>query len=155
MKRVLIAAALVAAAAASVAAQTRARPTTYQQAAERQLIALVEDWGRAARAADARALDRLLADDFTATTTDGRLKSKKEYIADFTSGARKIDTLTFDNFVVRVHGGAAAITHGGTLRGSQDGRDASGRYRWTHFFVRRGARWRCVATQATRLAQQQ
>ena len=154
MKRVLVAAALLAAASAGVAAQTRARPTTYQQAAERQLIALVEEWGRAARAADARALERVLADDLTATTADGRLKSRKEYVADFTSGARRIDALTFDNFVVRVHGNAAALTHGGTLRGTQDGRDASGRYRWTHIFVRRGARWRVVATQATRLAQQ-
>lgn len=155
MKRVLIAAALLAAAAPSPAAQqARGRPTTYQQAAERQLIALVEEWGRAARAADGRSLDRLFADDFSATTADGRLKSKKEYVADFVSGTRKIDTLTFDNFQVRVHGSTAALTHGGTLRGLQDGRDASGRYRWTHVFVRRGERWRCVATQATRLAAQ-
>jgi ketosteroid isomerase-like protein len=155
MKRVLTIAALLAAAAAPVAAQTRARPTVYEQAAERQLIALIEEWGRAARAADARTLDRLLADDFSATTADGRLKSKKQYIADFTSGSRKVDELTFDNFTARVHGSAAAVTHGGALRGTQDGRDAGGRYRWTHIFVRRGARWRCVATQATRLAQQQ
>lgn len=154
MKRVLICAALLAAAAGTAAAQTRARPTTYQQASERQLIALVEEWGRAARAADRRTLDRLLADDFRATTADGRLKSKKEYIADFVSGERKINELSFNSFQVRVHGGAAALTHGGTLRGSEDGRDTSGRYRWTHIFVRRGARWRCVATQATRLAAQ-
>ena len=154
MKRVLVAAALLAAAGLPVAAQTRARPTAYQQAAERQLIALVEEWGRAARAADERALNRLLADDFSATTADGRFKNKREYIADFVSGSRKIDALTFDDFHARVHGNTAAIVHGGTLRGSQDGRDASGRYRWTHFFVRRGARWRCVATQATRLARQ-
>lgn len=155
MKRVLIIAALLVCVAASSAAQTRGRPTAYEQATERQLIALVEEWGRAARASDARALERLLADDFSATTADGRLKTRKEYIADFTSGSRRIDELTFDNFVARVHGSAAAITHGGTLRGTQGGRDASGRYRWTHVFVRRGARWRCVATQATRLAQQQ
>ena len=107
-----------------------------------------------ARAADARSLDRLLAEDFTATTADGRLKSKREYIADFVSGSRRITELTFDDFQARVHGTTAALTHGGTLSGSQDGRDTSGRYRWTHFFVRRGARWRCVATQATRLSQQ-
>ena len=154
MKRVLIAAALLAAAAASSAAQTAGRPTAFEQAAERQLIALVEEWGRAARAADARALNRLLADDFSATTADGRVRSKREYVADFTSGARRITELTFDDFQVRVHGNTAALTHGGTLRGTQGGRDASGRYRWTHIFVRRGARWRVVATQATRLAQQ-
>jgi ketosteroid isomerase-like protein len=151
MKRVLIAAALLAL-PASAHAQARARATTYEQAAGRQLIALVEQWGRAARAADARSLDRLLADDFSATTADGRVRSKKEYIADFVSGSRKIDELAFDNYQARVHGNAAALTHGGTLRGLNDGRDASGRYRWTHIFVRRGSRWRCVATQATRLA---
>ena len=154
MKRVLIAAALFAAAALPLAAQTRGRPTTYQQTVERQLIALVEEWGRAARAADARTLERILADDFTATTADGQIKGRREYVADFTSGSRRIDELTFDSFQARVHGNTAALTHGGALRGSLDGRDTSGRYRWTHIFVRRGARWRCVATQATRLAQQ-
>ena len=154
MKRVLIAAALLAATALPSAAQTGGQPTPYQQAVERQLTALVEEWGRAARAADARSLDRLLAEDFTATTADGRLKSKREYIADFVSGSRRITELTFDDFQARVHANAAALTHGGTLSGTQDGRDASGRYRWTHIFIRRGARWRVVATQATRLAQQ-
>jgi ketosteroid isomerase-like protein len=154
MKRVLIAAALLAAAAAPAAAQAGGRPTPYRQAVERQLIALVEEWGRAARGADARALERLLADDFSATTADGRVRNRREYIADFVSGSRRIDELTFDDYRSRVHGSAAALTHGGTLRGTQDGRDASGRYRWTHIFVRRGARWRVVATQATRLARQ-
>ena len=154
MKRVLVTAALLAAACAPSAAQTRGRPTTYQQSVERQLVAIVEDWARAARAADARALERLFADDFSATTADGRVRSKREYIADFVSGSRRIDELTLGNYHARVHGNAAALTHGGTLRGTQDGRDASGRYRWTHFFVRTGGRWRVVATQATRLAQQ-
>lgn len=154
MKRVLIAATLLAFAALPSAAQTRGRATRYEQAVERQLIDLVEQWGRAARASDARALNRLLADDFTATTADGQLKSKKEYVEDFASGSRKITELSFNNYRVSLHGGTASITHGGTLSGSLDGRDASGRYRWTHIFVRRGSRWRCVATQATRLPQQ-
>jgi ketosteroid isomerase-like protein len=154
MKRVLIAAALAAAVAAPSAAQTRGRPTTYQQTVERQLIGMVEEWGRAARAADSRALERLLADDFSATHADGEMSGKREYIADLVSGARRINSLSLDNFRARVHGNAAAVTHAGTLGATRDSRDTTGRFRWTHFFVRRGSRWRIAATQATRLAQQ-
>jgi len=154
MRRVTTLIALLLAAAALAEAQTPRGGTLYQRRAEQELINLNAEWVRAARAADARSLERLLADDFTLTTADGETRSRKEYIAELVSGERKLTSLAPEGYQARLHGDAAVLAHGGTLAAEYKGRDMSGRYRWTHFFVRRGARWRCVATQATRLASQ-
>ena len=123
----------------------------YVRRAEQELIGQNAEWARAARAADARALDRLLADDFTMTNADGETLNKKQYIAELTSGVRKLTAVTPEGYQTRVHGSGAVLAHGGALAGEYKGRDMSGRYRWTHFFARRGRRWRCVATQVTRV----
>lgn len=122
-----------------------------RRAVEQEIVSQNAEWARAVRAADARSLERLLADDFVLTTADGETLDKKEYIGELTSGVRKLTSLTPEGHQTRVHGNGAVLAHGGTLAGEYKGRDMSGRYRWTHFYARRGRRWRCVATQVTRV----
>ena len=147
----LLAAAALAEAQAQPGQQGQRAASLYVRRAEQELIGQNAEWARAARAADARALDRLLADDFTITTADGERLDKKQYIAELTSGVRKLTAVSPEGYQTRVHGGGAVLAHGGALAGEYKGRDLSGRYRWTHFFARRGNRWRCVATQVTRV----
>ncbi|MCA1615349.1 MAG: nuclear transport factor 2 family protein [Acidobacteria bacterium] len=154
MRRITAAFALLALASASAAAQGRRASNSslnMRRAVEQEIISQNAAWARAARAADTRALERLLADDFTLTTADGETLGKKEYIAEISSGVRKLTSLAPEGHQARVHGGGAVLTHGGTAAGEHKGRDLSGRYRWTHFYARRGRRWRCVATQVTRV----
>jgi ketosteroid isomerase-like protein len=157
MRRFTFAFALLVAASAPAVAQSRrgggsGGGSLYaRRAVESEIINRNAEWARAARAADARALERLLADDFTLTTADGETLDKKTYIAELTSGVRKLVSLTPEGHQTRVHGGGAVLAHGGALAGEYKGRDMSGRYRWTHFYARRGRRWRCVATQVTRV----
>lgn len=138
--------------AAPAGAQGQRNSSLLRRRAEQELIGLNAEWARAARAADTRALGRLLADDFTLTTADGETRDKREYLAEFSSGTRRLSALTPEGHTARVHGNAAVVSHGGSLAGEYGGRDASGRYRWTHFYVRRGRRWVCVATQVTRVS---
>ncbi len=155
MRRITAAFALLVAAAALAAAQGQRGGNSslhLRRAVEQEIISRNAEWARAARAADARALQRLLADDFTLTTADGETLDKKTYIAEITSGVRKLTSLTPEGHQTRVHGGGAVLAHGGALAGEYKGRDTSGRYRWTHFYARRGRRWRCVATQVTRVS---
>lgn len=156
MRRFTFAFVLLVAASATAAAQdTRGGSSGSglyaRRAVESEIVSRNAEWARAARAADARALERLLADDFTLTTADGETLDKKTYITELTSGVRKLASLTPEGHQTRVHGGGAVLAHGGALAGEYKGRDVSGRYRWTHFYARRGRRWRCVATQVTRV----
>ena len=157
MRRFTAAFALLFAAAAPAEAQGQQGPQSrrasslYVRRAEQEIIGQNAEWVRAARSADARALERLLDDDFTLTTADGERLGKKQYIAELTSGARKLAALTPEGHQTRVHGSGAVLAHGGSIAGEYKGRDLSGRYRWTHFYARRGRRWRCVATQVTRV----
>lgn len=158
MRRFTAAFALLIAAAAPAGAQGQPAPQSqraaslYVRRAEQEIIGQNAEWARAARAADARALERLLDDDFTLTTADGERLGRKQYIAELTSGVRRLTALTPEGHQTRVHGGGAVLAHGGALAGEYRGRDISGRYRFTHFFARRGRRgWRCVATQVTRV----
>ena len=148
----IFAAAVPAAAQAQPAQQGQRGTSLYVRRAEQELIGQNAEWVRAALAADARALERLLADDFTMINADGETLNRKQYIAELTSGARRLTAITPEGYQTRVHGNGAVLAHGGALAGEYRGRDISGRYRWTHFFARRGRRWRCVATQVTRVA---
>ena len=157
MRRFTAALALLIAAAAPAGAQgqqgqqSQRAASLYVRRAEQEIIGQNADWVRAARAADARALERLLDDDFIMTNADGETLNRKQYIAELTSGARRLTAVTPEGYQTRVHGSGAVLAHGGALAGEYKGRDVSGRYRWTHFFARRGRRWRCVATQVTRV----
>lgn len=157
MRRFTVAFALLVAFAAVAASQgqrggnSSSSSLYVRRAVEQELVGQNAEWVRAARAADERALGRLLADDFTLTTADGETLDKKQYIAEISSGVRKLTSLTPEGQQARVHGNGAVLAHGGALAGEYKGRDMSGRYRWTHFYARRGRRWRCVATQVTRV----
>jgi ketosteroid isomerase-like protein len=145
-------AALLCVCASPAAAQGRGG-TRYQQRVEQELIRLDEEFARAVVRADARALERLLAEDFSATGPDGERVGRKEFIGEIASGDLKLAALTPDDHLVRLYGTAAVVNHGGTMRGERVGRDAGGRYRWTHIFVRRGGRWRCVSSQTTHVVE--
>jgi uncharacterized protein (TIGR02246 family) len=121
---------------------------------EKELIGVDESWMVAAQKADAAALNRIIADDYIMTTASGEVKNKEQYVSDFVSGVRKDYSLIAEDYRVRVYGEVAVLTHGGITKAEYQGRDTSGRYRWTHIFVRRDARWVCVANHVTRLAQQ-
>ncbi len=151
MRRVTAAVALLLAASALAEAQSQRASTLQRRRAEQEITSINADWARAARAADTRALGRILADDFTLTTADGEVLDKRQYLAEFASGDRRVSSLATEGHQARVHGDAAVLSHGGELTGTYKGRDAAGRYRWTHFYVRRGRRWLCVATQVTRI----
>ena len=52
---------------------------------------------------------------------------------------------TFNDLKVHVHGDTAMVTYGTTDKGTYKGKDISGQLRWTDVFVMRNGNWQQIA----------
>ena len=100
---------------------------------------------------DAAALERMTSDDYSFITLRGEMKSKADIVKGFASGTYKYDTREISDLVVRVYGNAAVVTGRSQQKGSEDGKDYSGDYRFTRVYVKHKGHWVTVALQATRV----
>ena len=101
--------------------------------------------------ADAVALDRIYADDFIGIGPSGTVRTKKEVLADFTSGSLKFQSITTDDVRIRVYGDAAVETGLSTMKGQDAGRVVPEENRFTRVWVKQGGRWRIVANHYSNL----
>src|ERR1041385_8192698 len=95
--------------------------------------------------ADAAELDRIYADDFIGIGPSGTLRTKKEVLADFTSGSLKFQSITTDDVRIRVYGNAAVETGLSTLKGRDAGKTVPEENRFTRVWIKQGGRWRLVS----------
>jgi ketosteroid isomerase-like protein len=119
---------------------------------EQTLLQLERDWEQANAKNDTAALERLLAPEFVSTDSDGRLVTRAEMFARRKSGAVKFTEFTQDDYKVHVLGDTAVVTGRSILKGTRDGKNLSGRERWTDVFVRRNGSWQAVASHSSRIA---
>jgi uncharacterized protein (TIGR02246 family) len=160
MRRIIAIAALLAAASTSAAGQTPDKPTkpAAEQAAaagvEQEVAQLTDQYITALKGQDAAALERIWADDLTFITPSGAVQTKAQRLADIKSGATKFDTLDSNERTVRVYGDAAVMTTLSTIKAQYSGQAASGQFRVTQVWARRGGAWQIVAIQMTRAGQQ-
>jgi ketosteroid isomerase-like protein len=146
MKRILAVLALVAAAGALLMGQTGGKD-------EESLMQMEREWVEAAQKKDAATLDRILADDWVGQGPTGTA-TKAQALAELKSGDNKLESITLGNMKVRVFGDAAVVTGSDDEKSSYKGKDTSGHYTWTDFFVKRQGRWQAAASQGTRTTQQ-
>ena len=101
---------------------------------------------------DVATFDRLLADDFTHTSQDGRFRTRAEWMKGRVQGKTNYVSYDVEDLQIRVYGDAALAT--GLSKPSwrePDGTLASGQYRFLRVWAKRDGRWRAVAFQSTRL----
>ena len=101
--------------------------------------------------ADAAELDRIYADDFIGIGPSGTLRTKKEVLADFTSGSLKFQSITTDDVRIRVYGNAAVETGLSTLKGRDAGKTVPEENRFTRVWIKQGGRWRLVSNHYSNL----
>ena len=152
MKRILIVIALAAAAPALFLSQTQGKAGGDDERALRQIEQELTD---AMLKGDASAVERHYGDAFAFTTPDGEVMTKAQVVSNVKTGAAKFESSKFEDMKVQVYGDSAVVTSLTTDKGTVNGVDVSGRYRWMDVFVRRGGRWQLVAAQGTRVARQQ
>jgi ketosteroid isomerase-like protein len=118
-------------------------------AVEQELLKLESNWGDALLKNDSAALERIYADEYLFTDSEGSTWNKSQDLANTKSGASKITSFKLEDMKVHVYGEAAVVTGKTILKGTFQGKDISGQHRFTDVFVKRAGRWQCVATQST------
>ena len=134
----------------AVRAQTQARPKS--ESVEQELIRLERESNDAWLRRDVEAYARLLADDYIETGPDGDMATKAEELALVKSTETTITSAAADDFRVRVYGDAAVVTFRLTFKKPVDGKETTGRERFTNTWIRRDGRWQCVAVHYSRIA---
>jgi len=98
---------------------------------------------------DAATLERMTSDDYTFITLRGELRTKAEIVKGFATGAFKYESREISDLNIRVYGDAAVVTGRSTQKGTENGKDYSGDYRFTRVYVKQNGRWLTVALQTT------
>ena len=152
--RIVLGAAIFLAALTVALPQERSPKVDKNRDAEQELTRIEREFGETLTRRDAAALDRLMADDFLAINPLGRELTKAQVLAEFASPDYEIESLRNEDIRVRVFGDAAVATARGVVKGRYKGQDASGQFRYTRVWIRRGGRWQAVAAQSTMLPPQ-
>jgi len=103
---------------------------------------------------DFAALEALLDDALVYTHSSGRVETKAEFIAALRSGQLKYVAADLDDLRVRIYGSTALVTGHARMTVESGGRQRVLEIRFLDVYLRRDARWRQVAWQSTRIADQ-
>jgi ketosteroid isomerase-like protein len=117
-----------------------------------ELRRLETAWMQAVQRRDVTFLDQLLGAEFTLTT--GRpgheVRTRQEYL-EVTREAYRIESFTFEELEVLVHGEAALVRSRYRQEASMGGQDRTQTYLMTDVFFRRQGRWQAVTRHVTPL----
>ena len=150
MKRfTLVAAAALALAPYINAQKNPAASVSSQTGTKEEILAIEKERNRAIISGDAVALERMTSDDYTFITLRGELRTKREIVQGFKSGSFHYESREISDLNVRVYGNTAIVTGRSNQKGTENGKDYSGDYRFTRVYVKQDGRWETVALQTT------
>jgi uncharacterized protein (TIGR02246 family) len=147
MRRTLVIAALALTVTSIASGKKQSASRDQRSSVERAIRQLDNERIQAQINADARALDRIYADDFIGVGPSGTVRTKSQVISDFTSGDLKFKSITTDEVQVRAYGEAAVETGLSTMVGQDKGKIVPRDTRFTRVWVKQKGRWRLVANQ--------
>ena len=113
-----------------------------------EVRALEREWLDAYEKRDAKAMERIVADDFTIFFPDGSMQSKADILAMLVRGAGKPGpSFTTEDVRARAYGDTVILTGRViTQRQSADGTKSRSASRYTDTYVRRNGQWQVVAS---------
>lgn len=120
-----------------------------QMTVDDEIKSLEEARNQAVLHGDVAALDRMTSDDYTFITLRGELRTKSDILKGFASGSFHYESRQISDLKVRVHGDTAIVTGRSVQKGTENGKDYSGDYRFTRVYARENGRWLTVALQTT------
>ncbi len=118
------------------------------------LIKLERGWNEAFYRKDVAFIERLLAEEFTATYDDGRIGDKATELGLVAAFDQNVQSATPEEFAVRVYRDTAIVWFTLRLVGIKDGQRSEMALRYTDVWIIRDGRWQCVSSQSTRVAPQ-
>lgn len=118
----------------------------------REIDHLEEVWRSAVLSSNTSAMDTLLADDYTAITSNGTLQTKQDWLASLRSGRVHITTLDISDRKVRFYGDTAVVTSLAQVQGTGSGGELFGSFRYTRVYIRNPqGKWKIVSFEASRI----
>lgn len=111
---------------------------------EREIRELEELTHEAFLRGDGASLDRVLAEAFISTGSDGTIATKAEYIADNTHGLT-FESIVTDDLQIRLFGEAAVTLGRVTMKGTSGDAPFDATYGFTATYARLDGRWQLVA----------
>lgn len=99
---------------------------------------------------DRAAIEAFLAPDFQYVTRKGKLLGRADFIAATTTKGETLDPFVIqDHRVLHLGENGGMASGDARVKGAQDGKPISDRFRYADIFERRGGRWMVVYTQVT------
>lgn len=138
---------LVASCVVAVSAAQQAPVPSDQQV----LTSLERGWNDAFYKKDLAFLDRVLADEYTATYDDGSRGDKAKELALAEAFDQQVLSAIQDEFTVKVYGNTAVVWFTLNVAGIKQGERAELKLAYTDVWVMRDGRWQCVSSQSTRI----
>ena len=119
--------------------------------ANKELIAVANQWDRAMVENDAEEIGRYMAADWVIIGSNGSVADKTSFLGLVRSGALSHDVMESHDMQVRVYGDAAVVIARGVSGGKYQGQAFREVERVTCVFVRQEGHWRCVVTHLSRI----
>lgn len=156
MKRILVICVLMFASAIGVRGQEGASgPAESVDAVKKEIMQVEAAQVEAVVKGDAKALDRIYADDFAYTNQFGELIPREQVISGFHSGGAKLSpAVKHDQLKIRVYGNTAVVTERSVGTYHYKGKVDEGPRIITTVYVKMDGRWQLVAHNATDIAKQ-
>ena len=150
MKRSLAITLLCTAVALVVSSQAKNVPNDIQQT----LISLDKQWGEAG--GDTAKLDKIIGDNLLAVGSKGQAQDKQQMIADnkaASSGTQNASYTADEYKFEMLSPDVVVMTHRGTTKGMQNGKEVTESHRSLHVFQKLDGRWQVVANAQLPIAQ--
>lgn len=142
MKRILAITVLCMAVTLVVSTQAKNVPNDIQQT----LISLDKQWGEAG--GDTAKLDKIIGDNLLAVSSKGEAQDKQQMIADNKATAAGVQNASYtpDEYKFEMLSpDVVLMTHRGTTKGMENGKEVTESHRSLHVFQKRDGRWQVVA----------
>ena len=115
------------------------------------LLAADASWNELRLKPDVPGLERLLAEDWLLTHSDGRVQTRAAYLDELRTRARANQAIGNEDVLVRLYGDTGVVTGTSVQSGTSNGQPWSGRFRFTRVWIRRGGAWIMVSSHSSRI----
>lgn len=102
---------------------------------------------------DGRALQDVLADDYTLVNGSATVSGKAEFIRDYTDPNFKVLPFRINEQVIKIWPNGAVLGGRVLFRFTQNGKPGESDFRFADIWARRGGKWRVIFTEVTRVPQ--
>lgn len=126
-------------------------PAVARDTTDGELLEIDASWNDLRLKPDVEGLDRILAEDWLLTHSDGRVQNKAEYLEELRARTRRNQAIGNEDVRLRRYGATAVVTGTSVQSAVSNGQPWSGRFRFTRVWVQRDGRWIMVASHSSRI----